>query len=407
MSPIAVQKAVNIVKMGSWTSALDFRYQDETSQFKVKCDQVAAQKRNQVYTPKPWESLPYLAKEDLGKIHVRGFLHERVAQNRDGSFSHPASLSTTETIDRLYPIWQGHSQANRRTQITHHRLVFSFSNEFHDALVAAGRNPDMVLKGMVERSMRALQEKFHPGDSIGYTYGVHHDTDNLHAHVFIHPRTRSGKLVGMSGKPQRHKGHASRHKDQLGFLRHSVRHRVSGVLKEISDPKEAAYLKHHLQSEKIYFVPRRSHTANYGYDFQSRTPADYELEQKRVAVVSLDRKIGEAKQTLRNAAEGSHLAALLFPRKPKWLRLMQNAQTVALFRQMRELQERRYRSVIDYRATQRHLFGPTATRSVRHSMHRGVSATQGVAASPTQAVQRRSPRATVSVQPAQRKGRGF
>ena len=42
MSPIAVQKAVNIVKMGSWTSALDFRYQDETSQFKVKCNQVAA-----------------------------------------------------------------------------------------------------------------------------------------------------------------------------------------------------------------------------------------------------------------------------------------------------------------------------------------------------------------------------
>ncbi len=405
MKTIAIQKAVNVIKMASWTSPLDFRYQDETSQFKMECDQVAAQKRNQVYKPKPWESLPYLVKDDLGKIHVRGFLHERVAENRDGSFTHPTSLSTRETIDRLYPVWRDHAGACRKTKVTHHRLVFSLSKEFHSALVEAGRNPDMVLKGIIERSIRAVQEKFHPGDSIGYTYGIHHDTDNLHAHVFIHPRTRAGELVGMSGKPQRHQGHASKHKDQLGFLRETVRRRVAGVLTELSDPKEAAYLKSHLQSEKITFVQRRSHSANYRDDWQTRTPAHYHLEQKRAPVAFLDRKISETKEALRAAAGGNHLASLLY-RQPKWLRLMRNALASSLFRQMRELQERRCRLFAEYRATQHRLFGPHATHSVKR---RVVSSAQtvGHAVTPTQTVQRHAPHATISAKAPSRRGRHF
>lgn len=212
MKSVALQKAVNVVKSNSWTSPVDFRYLDETAQFKIDCDRIGAQKRGKVYTPKPWESLPYLAKEEMGKIHGRGFLHDHVAQNPNGSFSQPASLSKEEMIRRLGRVWKAHAQKSRDTDVSHHRLVFSISNEFHDALVQAGRNPDMALRGIIERTMRCFQEKFHPGDSVGYSYGLHHDTDNLHAHVFIHPRTREGAFVGMRGKPARHQGRFSRHK---------------------------------------------------------------------------------------------------------------------------------------------------------------------------------------------------
>ena len=365
MKPVAIQKAVNVIKMGSWTSPVDFRYQDETSEFKIECDQVAAQKRNQIYTPKPWEALPYLAKGDLGKIHVRGFLHNQVAENRDGTFNHPAALSTEEIIGRLGPAWVRHAERFPKTEVSHHRLVFSMSREFHDALVRASRNPDTVLRGVIEQSMRSFQEKFHPGDSVGYSYGLHHDTDNLHAHVFVHPRTREGKFVGMSGKPKKHQGHTSRHKDQLGFLRDAARRRVTQVLKELHDPKEAAHLGNNLHADRIYFIPRQSHTARPKNDYRPRTAADFELEQKRSAIATLDRKIAEQKAALRGAWRGRNFAAVWLPRQPKWLRLMRQAQAAALFRQMRELQRKRHQLVLDYRATRRRLIPePGATRSV-------------------------------------------
>jgi hypothetical protein len=365
MKSVAVQKAVNVIKSGSWTSPFDGRYLDETSQFKFDCDRIGAQKRGQSYTPKPWESLPYLAKDDLGRIHVRGFLHDLVAGNPNGTFSHPTSLSTEEVIRRLSRVWRTHAQKNRETQVTHHRLVFSISGEFHDALTAAGRNPDMALRGVIERSMRAFQDKFHRGDSVGYTYGIHHDTDNLHAHVFIHPRTRDGAFIGMSGKPAKHQGHASRHKDQLGFLRENVRRRVTEVLKEISDPKEAAYLRHNIHSDRIFFVPRQSHTSRPRYDYRPRTPVDYQLEQKRAAVVALDRHIAARKAARSEAAVAQNIASLFRLRQPKWIRLLQQAQAAKQFREMRELQAQRYRLWAEYREARRRLIpGPQATKTV-------------------------------------------
>jgi hypothetical protein len=389
MKSVAVQKAINVIKMKTWTNPVDFRYQDETSQFKIGCDRSAAQKKGEIYTPKPWEGLPYLAKDDLGKVHVRGFLHDGVAQNPDGTFCHPGTLSTAELLHRLSKAWKAHARKHRDTQISHQRLVISMSKEFHDAIVQAGRNPDMVLRGAVERTMRAFQEKFHSGDSVGYSYGLHHDTDNLHAHVFIHPRTRRGEFVGMSGKPNRLRGHESRHKDQLGFVHEAVRRRVTQVLKELSNPKEAAPLKNNFQSDRIYYVPRLSHTTRTRSDLRPLTPVDAQLEQKRAAVVSLDRKIAASRAAIREATNGKHIPGIFHLRQPKWLRFMQQAQTAALFRELRQLQGRRYQAVSDYWTSRRRLFGvrSTTTTAVTNAPRQAVAPTLKI----------RAPRPTVTV----------
>jgi len=402
MKSVAVQKAIVVVKMKSWTTPVDFRYQDETSEFKIGCDQAAAKKHGEVYVPKPWEGLPYLAKDDLGKVYVRGFLHDQVAKNPDGTFQSPASLSTPEIIQRLGKTWKAHARKHRETHITHQRLVFSMSGEFHDAIVAVGRNPDMVLRGAIERTMRAFQEKFHPGDSVSYSYGLHHDTDNLHAHVFIHPRTRSGEFVGMSGKPKRLAGKESRHKDQLGFVHDSVRRHVTRVLKELSDPKAAAYLKNNLQSDRIYYAPRQSHTARAKNDFSPRTPVDFQLEQKRAAVVGLDRQIAAKRKAIRDATNGRHITGTFRLRQPKWLRLMQQAQAATLFRELRQLQAKRYQAVSDYWSSRRRLLaGPQTTRTVKDGAEANV-----VAQTLKPQVQRPAVTVRPSIKPA-RRHRGF
>jgi hypothetical protein len=397
MKSVAVQKAVNVIKMNSWTTPVDFRYQDETSEFKIGCDRAAAQKKGEVYTPKPWEGLPYLVKDDLGKVHVRGFLHNEIAQNSDGTFCHPGTLSTPELLQRLSKSWKAHTRKHRDTQISHQRLVFSMSKEFHDAIAQAGRNPDLVLRGTVERAMRAFQEKFHPGDSVGYSYGLHHDTDNLHAHVFIHPRTRDGNFVGMSGKPRRLRGLESRHKDQLGFVHETVRRRVTQVLKELSDPKAAAHLKSNFHSDRIYYVPRLSHTARTRNDLRPLTSIDAQIEQKRAAVVSLDRKLAATRAAISDATNGKHITGIFHARQPKWLRLLQRAQTAMLFRELRQLQARRYHAVSDYWTSRRRLFGVRRTTTRVEAD----SSVQAVAPS----VKIRTPRPTVMVKPAAKHAR--
>jgi hypothetical protein len=357
MKPIALLKAVNVIKMESWTSPADFRYQNETSEFKIGCDRIAAQKRGETYTPKPWEGLPYLAKDDLGKIHVRGFLHQRVAQNPNGTFRHPSSLSTEEVIRRLSRAWKDHARRNRATEITHHRLVFSLSKEFHDAIVETGRNPDLVLKGIVERTMHSFEENFHRGDSVGYSYGLHHDTDNLHAHVFIHPRTRDGEFIGMSEQLQRlaQRGAVSRHKGQLKFIRESARRRAAQVVKELADPKEAVHLKYNFQSDRIYYAPRQSHTTRTKKDLRPVSPVDHLLEQKRATVVTFDRQIATKREAIRDATNGRHITGIFRLGQPKWMRLLQQAQTATLFRELRQLQTKRYQAVSDYWATRKRM----------------------------------------------------
>jgi hypothetical protein len=34
------------------------------------------------------------------------------------------------------------------------------------------------LQSTTKKIMGKLNERFHPADSIGYAYGIHHDTDN-------------------------------------------------------------------------------------------------------------------------------------------------------------------------------------------------------------------------------------
>jgi hypothetical protein len=50
----------------------------------------------------------------------------------------------------------------------------------------------------LKKVMRKFAEKFHPGDSIGFAYGLHHETAHLHAHLALCSRTAKGRYVGCS-----------------------------------------------------------------------------------------------------------------------------------------------------------------------------------------------------------------
>jgi hypothetical protein len=96
-----------------------------------------------------------------------------------------------------------------------YRLVFSMSKEQHDALAGAGINPDQVLHSTMKKVRRRFNARFHPNDSIGYAYGIYHDTANLRAHVAICLRTANGTYVGCSTS----RSSQSKHKKQMDCIK--------------------------------------------------------------------------------------------------------------------------------------------------------------------------------------------
>ena len=200
----------------TWRSRLDLEYLDETSSRKVSARQ---QQDEGLKRTRPLRQFAdYASKETFGQVHAGGFLHHLILINEDGSRTAPSQLTNDERKRRISEAWFEHIRkfpTFSKNPVIQHRLVFSMSREMHDKLVDAGINPDRVLQSVTKKIMGKFNQWFHPADSIGYAYGIHHDTDNLHIHVALCPRTARGAYVGCSTA----RNPASGHKDQMKFLR--------------------------------------------------------------------------------------------------------------------------------------------------------------------------------------------
>ena len=127
------------------------------------------------------------------------------------------------------------------------------SRELHDKLVEAGINPDRVLQSTTKKIMGKFNERFHPADSIGYAYGIHHDTDNLHVHVALCPRTARGAYVGCSMSRIRSPGN----KNQMEYLRSCFEQENKRWEQMLAAPQKLEkHLSKRLDADKMVFSPR-------------------------------------------------------------------------------------------------------------------------------------------------------
>ncbi|MES2309319.1 MAG: hypothetical protein V4507_10725 [Verrucomicrobiota bacterium] len=288
-------------KLKAWKTAFDPDYLDETSELKKYADQVREQKQG-IKKPKVvLDALDYIDKEKLGKVYAAGFIRDMASVNPDKSRSHFESLDNDERKSRISKAWRKHAAKFSKLKKTHHRLVFSMSKEFHAKLVEKGINPEIVLQSVMKRSLQNFTDKYHSGDSLGYCYGIHHDTDNLHMHVMVHTRTRDGKQTSFS---QQLKGRKDDGRDnKLEFLKKSVDTQWRAWDRKIDDPKQLEALRmKNLESEKIFFAPH----------YREKKAADpltppvtglkikrSDLEAKRAEIQNLERQINDLKTQFR------------------------------------------------------------------------------------------------------------
>jgi hypothetical protein len=108
----------------------------------------------------------------------------------------------------------------------------------------------------MKKVTRRFNERFHPNDSIGYAYGLHHDTANLHVHVAICPRTESGSYVGCSTS----RSSQSKHKKQMNCIRSWFEIENSRWQEIFSSPQKLEEtLSKRLDADKLVFSQRLNH----------------------------------------------------------------------------------------------------------------------------------------------------
>ena len=307
----------------TWRSRLDLEYLDETSARKAS----SRQQHNDGPKRPLRQFADYASKETLGQVHAGGFLHHLILINEDGSRSAPSQMTNEERKRRISEAWFEHIRkypTSSKNPVIQHRLVFSMSREMHDNLVDAGISPDRVLQSTTKKIMGKFNERFHPADSIGYAYGIHHDTDNLHIHVALCPRTARGEYVGCSTarKP------ASGHKDQMKFLRSCFERENERWEQVLASPqKMEENLSRRLDSDKIVFSPRLNPSQMDALR-NAQTAEAIRLQQLHSSVRNLEASIAAKRNRFALKRSTNLISRMVGRRAPKAARVAENLPTL-------------------------------------------------------------------------------
>jgi hypothetical protein len=348
--------------------SLDLEYLDETSRRKVSLRERADM--DQQIGKKLKHFTDYASKETLGQVHAGGFLHHSIRINPDGTITAPSQLSNAERKHRITETWQKHlgkfSSTAKRPVIAH-RLVFSMSKEQHDALTDAGINPDQVLHSTMKKVMRRFNERFHPNDSVGYAYGIHHDTANLHVHVAICPRTENGSYVGCSTS----RSTQSKHKKQMDCIKSWFELENSRWEKILSSPQKLEEtLSKRLDADKLVFSQKLNHLQMNALR-SAQNSDSFRLQQLYQSIRNLAALLARKRRALGVQREARLVSRLIRSPQPRAIQLAAKIATAVESRSLRELQsllfklKRQYRT-LHKRYSQIYGFSSYAHRSAQY-----------------------------------------
>jgi hypothetical protein len=336
---------------------LDLEYLDEVSSRKISLRDEAEMEKQIGRKLKGFTS--YASKESLGQVHAGGFLHDHIRRNPDGTSTAPTKLSNPERKQRITSAWQLHLTkfpTTAKRPVIAHRMVFSMSREQHDALVDAGLNPDRVLHSSLMIVMRKFAEKFHPADSIGFAYGIHHDTDNLHAHVALCPRTAKGAYVGCSTS----RNPSSKHRRQMDSIKSWFTQENERWAQLLSSPEKLTeHISRRLDADRLTVAPKLNHFERQVLE-NTQTAEAMRLQQLYQSIQNLERSIAAKRKLIAAEIAAKSFNRLLGVRKAKLTKVAEKLTATIDRRSLRELQKLLFKIKTDYRRAHRrysHLYG--------------------------------------------------
>ena len=362
-------------RKSTWRSRLDLEYLDETSERKVSQRQRdESDVKKSAIGRKLKQFADYASKETLGQVHPGGFLHHMILANENGTRVAPSQLSNEERKKRISEAWFQHIRkfpTSSNNPVIQHRIVFSMSRGLHDKLVETGINPDRVLQSTLGKVMRKFAERFHPSDSIGYAYGIHHDTGNLHVHVALCPRTARGAYVGCSES----RSTTSGNKNQMKYLRSRFDQESKRWGHLLGSPQKLdEHLSKRLDSDRIILSQRLNHLQMDALR-NTQTSDAIRLQQLYQSIRNLEATIAAKRQYLATKRNSQFVSRLRGRRTPKVARSVEKFAAAVDRRSLREMQSLLFKVKRQYRAmykrySQMHGFSSYANRSTIEHAHR-------------------------------------
>jgi hypothetical protein len=331
----------------TWRSRLDLDYLDETSQRKITARET--QNGKPEISAKLKQFADYASKETLGQVHAGGFLHDLIRVNANGTRVAPSKLTNDERKRRISESWCRHLRkfpTSSENPVIQHRLVFSMSAGLHDKLVASGINPDRVLHSTMKKAMTKFAERFHPDDAVGYACGVHHDTDNLHVHVALCPRTANGAYVGCSTSRTSFSGHQK----QMDYLRACFERENKHWAQILSSPEKLTKnISQRLDADRLVFVPRLKRQQVNVLGCAQNCEAQ-QLQRLYRNILSFQQAIAERRAKFAPERDIRLVGRLVGHHPDKILRLVSKIDRAARRRSLRDLQQSLLKMKRQYRA---------------------------------------------------------
>ena len=334
----------------TWRSRLDLEYLDETSQRKITARESLGDKTETGRKLRQFGD--YASKETLGQVHAGGFLHDLIRHNADGTSTSPSKLTNDERKKRISESWCRHLRkflTSSENPVIQQRLVFSMSGELHDKFVASGINPDRVLYSTMKKAMAKFAERFHPDDAVGYAYGLHHDTDNLHVHVALCPRTAKGAYVGCSTSRTNFSGH----QNQMDYLRACLERENRRWARTLSSPEKLEQeISQRLDSDRLVFLPKPTHRQRTAlYCAQNREAQ--RLQRLHRTILSLQQAIAVRRANFATERDIRLAGRLLGHRSAKLTRVVSKIDRAMQSRALRDLQQSLFKMKRQYRTLHR------------------------------------------------------
>lgn len=223
MTPaIIMRKGKDIVR----GKAFNILYLDETSRVKQSYQNAEemAHKIEQVKL-----AMNYLSKEEIGKIYPVGYFRSHLQNKYKVA---PENLdNATKNRELVSLICKQADEGQSKNKIVAHRFIVSLSSDFRAEIERNGYITERIIGNLLKHGMEKIQKQYHKNDQLGYAYGIHHDTDNIHVHVVLSARTKTGQYVAFSDALKNRKKSQYQHVNVMSDLKDAITGKAS-ILQE-------------------------------------------------------------------------------------------------------------------------------------------------------------------------------
>lgn len=268
----------------------DIEYLDECSDYKLRILLKLRKITKEEFLRKHAElerSISYLTKENHGRVYAGGYIRDDLLSKK-GQAPEKWDNNTRKKAITAAVCKSARKHGKYRGALGH-KMVFSVSDELFSTVENSGLNLDEVLGREVKKIMYEFQRKFHPGEKIGFAWGIHHDTDHRHVHVYLCNRTDQGNHVALSN-PLKGKVQKKARKNQIAYMKErciAAQNRMIKAAEQMNRnqlPKNIADLK--IEHQKPYKMSEKLMEKEQELDGLRRSLLSKEnhLKLKQVAI---------------------------------------------------------------------------------------------------------------------------